>query len=542
MSDIFNDDKKILESIRSRISMEDGEQIEQNPSPPELSLDDIIKCERENMLGDAKIYAYLNRGKVVYVHLWESWLRWTGHCWEADLNAHYALILVDDVAQKYLEAAAEAATRKDDANRSEEARAYYSACHELLKTRAHRLRGNSRKQMLEYVHSGADSLSIKGDELDTNPALFALPNGVMDLDVCEVRPGRPDDWLTVYCPTPWQGLEATSPLFDAFLLDMLSDDPEMVRFVLRFMGMSLFGRQREHVFLVFYGERGRNGKDTLMGILQYVLGAQMCSDVPSELLMERRNIRDPEKAAPDLMNLRGKRIAYASESGRKHRFCSETVKRLTGGGSITARGLHDNHMTTWEMTHTLVLLTNDLPSAPAEDEAFWNRFLGIELHRRYVDNPDPEKPEERKKDVKLREKMEAESHGILARLIEGYIDYSRNGLAPPPQVTAFGDEYRRNEDYIGRFLEDFCELSEKNQTQASMLYDAFDVWYRLNVNSRGGYTPKRFSGDIKKKGYVTKKISVMYYQGIGLTPAAMEQIEEYKQKFQRGKMKDDYDG
>lgn len=138
--------------------------------------------------------------------------------------------------------------------------------------------------------------------------------------------------------------------------------------------------------------------------------------------------------------------------------------------------------------------------------------------------------------------MEAEAPGILARLIDGYIDYTRKGLAPPAQVTAFGDEYRRNEDYIGRFLEDFCELDESKKIQASLLYDAFDVWYRLNVNSRGGYTPKRFSGDMKKKGYVSKKISVMFYQGVGLTPEAEEQIEEHKQKCRRGKVKDDYDG
>ena len=528
MSDIYSNEASILKKVEARIK----EEALPVPLPSkELTFEEVIKCEYENSLGDAKIFAHLHRGKVVYVHLWERWLRWTGQCWEADLNAHFALMLVDDVAQEYLRAAVEVKKEIDSPQTSAEGIKYYQARLESLRKRAFRIRGNTRKQLLEYVHSGADPLSIKGTELDANPALFALPNGVMDLDVCDVRQGRPEDWLTIACPTAWEGYEAKSPIFDAFILDMLSEDQELVRFVLRFMGMSLFGRQREHVFLVFYGERGRNGKDTLMGILQFVLGTQMCSDIPAELLMERRNSRDPEKAAPDLMNLRGKRIAYASESGRKHRFCSETVKRLTGGGSITARGLHDNHMTSWEMTHSLVLLTNDLPAAPAEDEAFWNRFLGVELRRRYVDNPDPNKPEERPKDIRLREKMEAEAPGILARLIEGYIDYTENGLNPPSEVTAFRDEYRRGEDVVGRFLEDFCILHESEKTQASQLYHAFDFWYRENINSRGGYQPKRFAADLKKKGFVTKKVSVNFYQGIGLTSDAQSQIESNRGEY-----------
>lgn len=70
-----------------------------------------------------------------------------------------------------------------------------------------------------------------------------------------------------------------------------------------------------------------------MSILMDVLGREMCGSVAPELLAEQSFIADPAKPSPHLLALRGKRIVYASESSRKHRFNSETVKRLTGGGS-----------------------------------------------------------------------------------------------------------------------------------------------------------------------------------------------------------------
>lgn len=401
-----------------------------------------------------------------------------------------------------------------------------------LYSRAKRCRGKDRKAVLDYVHTGPETLAITGDELDADPALLACASGVIDLDAQDHRPGRQEEHITLASPAEWRDFEADAAPFLDFLKDILSDNEEMLAFMLRFLGMALFGRQREHAFLVLYGESGRNGKDTLMGILRDVLGKDLCADVAPEMFMEQTFLRDSSKPSPDLLRLRGKRIIYASESSKRHRFNSEVLKKLTGGNELSARGLNEGHLSEWTMTHTIILLTNELPEAPPDDDAFWVRLYGVELKRRYLDNPDPENPNERPKDPDLRQKMQACGPGILAALVKGYGEYRRIGLQPPPEVTAFSDTYRANEDVVGRFLSECCivhkEFPDDNKTQASELYDCFAWWYTNNVYRKPA-SPKFFGSAMSKKGFERKKISNMFYLGVVITPEAEESWRESRE-------------
>ena len=48
-----------------------------------------------------------------------------------------------------------------------------------------------------------------------------------------------------------------------------------------------------------------------------------------------------------------------SEEGQ--RFALAKLKKLTGGGYVTARGLQDKQQTTWLQTHLPIMTTNELP-------------------------------------------------------------------------------------------------------------------------------------------------------------------------------------
>lgn len=514
-----------------------------DPAPPPALLGEAVvtQCERENYLGDGKIYRHFHRGKVVYVHTWEKWLVWMGHHWAVDINSRRALSLVEEVAQEYLRVAGiynRLADPEQNPELEAKDRSRFEKLRDALNARAKRCRGTTRAKVLEYVHTGGEeSLAIDGAELDANPWLLACANGVIDLETQEFRAGRLDDYITLASPTEWRGPAADATPFLRFLREILGDDDQLVEFMLRFLGMALFGRQREHKFLVLFGEGGRNGKDTLMGILRDVLGKDLCSDVAPEMFMEQSFVRDSSKAAPDLMRLRGKRVIYASESSKRHRFSSETVKRLTGGNSLSARNLNEGNMTEWEMSHTIILLTNALPAAPPDDDAFWTRLLGIELTRRFVDDPDPSKPEERPKNPDLRDEMRACSPGILALLVKGFGDYLASGLQPPPQVKAFSENYRKDEDVVGRFLADCCELHEESKdapdhrTQASELRECFNWWFTQEVANRVP-NPKFLSSAMAKKGIENRKISSNFYLGVTITPDARREWDEWKREQQ----------
>lgn len=544
-------DADALQSMRDAVAVRAKERAPE-PAPPPAPLTEsmVLALERENYLGDAKLYVHLHRGTVVYVHLWEKWLTWSGHYWTLDINSHHSMAKVELVAREYLRVAGIFHSLLDkfknpDLSESEED--VLTKQRDALLARAKRCRGKDRKAILEYVHTGAsEPLSITGDELDKDPYLMACANGVIDLRTQEHRPGRPDDFITRASPTEWQGMEADAAPFLDFLLHILGDSEPLRDFMLRFLGMALLAGQREHVFLVLFGEGGRNGKDTLMNILMDVLGPELCSPVPPELFMEQKFVKDSSKSNPHLMALRGKRIVYASESSKNHRFNSEELKRQTGGGKESTRGLYENHMTEWERTHTVILLTNELPAAPPDDEAFWTRLHGIELKRRYINNPDPTKGNEFPQDPDLREKMRACRPGILAALVKGFGEYLRGGgLHPPPEVTSFGQAYRKSEDVVGLFLEDCCEVHDSDKeapahrTQAQILYECFVWWFTRNI-SRKALTAKNFAAALRKKEFESKKISVNYYLGISLTPDTQLEWEEDKKEKAKKFKGDDY--
>ena len=66
-------------------------------------------------------------------------------------------------------------------------------------------------------------------------------------------------------------------------------------------------------------------------------------------------------------------IAWINEAEDGQKFALAKLKKLTGGGFITARGLMDKQMTSWLQTHFPIMTSNELPKAKADDAAFWSR-------------------------------------------------------------------------------------------------------------------------------------------------------------------------
>ena len=60
------------------------------------------------------------------------------------------------------------------------------------------------------------------------------------------------------------------------------------------------------------------------------------------------------------------------------------------------------------------------------DEAFWARLYFVNFTQRFIDDPDPDKPNEHPVDVTLEDKLKKEASGILAWMIRGFHDWRQN--------------------------------------------------------------------------------------------------------------------
>lgn len=474
----------------------------------------VLDCLYANELGDGMLYAAIHKDKFLYNKSAGNWLVWAGHYWEEDIM-DAALSAVENVALRYLEEAQKIVGQIGEASKSgdkSKAKTLQKTQGNLYK-RVFRLRkGQGRKGCVEFTHTNpVNPLSIKGDEFDAHPYLFACKNGVIDLRTGSLRPGRQEDFISKASPIEFTGIDTIAPYWEKALNEIFQDRQSMVDFIQRLFGYSMAGLTAEAFLPVFFGQ-GRNGKSTIVEIISHVMG-KMAAPIRAEMLLDQGHLQSSAGASPDIMALRGLRLAFASETDQGRRFSTSKVQWLTGSDTMTGRYLYDKRDVEFKPTHTLALLTNHKPNVSDNDYAFWERVCLIPFPLSFVTRK-PDRENERPADINLRQKLLAEESGVLAWLVRGFMQWQERGLDPPPEVIDATKEYRKDEDLIDHFVTECCYTSPDAETSAKDLYAVFKKWWEENV-SRKSISQKRFGGMMTKK-FKRQKSGIYMYLGIGI--------------------------
>jgi len=504
----------------------------------------IREAYASNELGDGILYSLIHRGKLVFVPNSGQWYVWDDHAWRRD-DMGFHLSAVEDVVDLYrneLVTIAEELSKSLGAGRNDEAEKLQKLQTGMVR-RISRLRTTGgRKACVEFAATNRDPISIPITMMDRDPWVLACANGVIDLKTGELRAGRPDEYISKRAPVEWKGINEPAPTWGKTLVQIYNGDQSVVDYVRRLLGYGITGDTSTAVFPVLEG-RGRNGKSVIIETLFYTLG-DYAGPIPAEMLLDGGRASDPSKPSPEIMDLKGLRLAVASETDDGRRFSTARVKWLTGSDTLKARGLHDRQMTPFRSTHLLVLLTNHKPNASASDYAFWQRAVRIPHLLSFVDG-EPEKDFERKADRTLPGQLRAEASGILAWLVRGCLEWQREGLNPPESITKATYDYRKENDPIGDFVREWCSFDPDPEacTNASDLYDAYCIWRKRN-GQRFNPTSNKFGRDFNAVYNLPKKHRVKgdYYFGILLTPEAEDALTEEVERQSRFKYKGKNDG
>lgn len=503
----------------------------------ELSDNDLLGYLNENRVGDAKLYSRLHRGAVVYVKYWERWLIWGGHHWIED-DFEISAQIIEDVCELYLRLA-ESKQIEADEETDKDLKSKLQSIADTALRRVNQLRDTpGQDKLLQMTRRIRDPLVVLPNQIDQQHYVKACPNGVIDLRTGELRPGKPEEYIlnaivTEYDPELLRK-DDPCPETNRFLLSSMDGDQELVDFIWRLLGYGLITERRDHIFTIMWGEHGRNGKDTLIKLVTHVLGQTLSGDAPVEMLLQTQQVRNSSAPSPDVLTLRGMCIAWINEAEEGQRFALAKLKKLTGGGYITARGLHDKLQTTWLQTHLPIMTTNELPKAKADDAAFWSRALIIKWPLSFVERP--EQPYERPADKDLTEKIGAEAKGVLARMVRGSMEYLRDGLKIPDKVRQWTREQRASWDDVGLFISEWC-ISESHQANpdnytlkvsATDLHEAFCIWYARYRDRRYSISAKKFSEALNKKDIAYKRSNGSWRLGIDLTVEARMELEDHR--------------
>ena len=274
---------------------------------------------------------------------------------------------------------------------------------------------------------------------------------------------------------------------------------EMIQFLQRAIGYSLYGTTSEKVLLIPWGI-GDNGKSTFIETIADILGSGYAIRASTDMFLSKRegSVRN------DVAQLKGVRFAYAAEPPQDRRLDESLIKELTGGDTVSARFLF-SELFTFRPECTLWMSTNHKPPTRDTGNALWNR---IKLIPFTVSIPKEEQ------DRNLRAKLLEEAPGILAWAVRGCLDWQQKGLNEPEAVQEATAGYREENDNVEMFLQEHCLLSNQVQVKSSELYEA----YRKYCEQEGEYSlnQKRFSMALKEKGYESYKNVVIWFRGIGL--------------------------
>jgi putative DNA primase/helicase len=393
-------------------------------------------------LGNAQRFAAIHSNRLRFVPGWRRWHVWTRGRWRVDETGE-AKRAAKEIARRLLVDAAQLE-------------------HEEERKRAVRWAvATQAEQRLRAMLTVAESepvLVLAADQLDADPWLLGCANGTIDLSSGALHPHDPAQLISLGSEIIFDP-NARCPRWLRFLDEIFAGDQELIDFVQRAAGYSLTGDVREHVLFVLHGA-GANGKSTLVEILQRLLGGLARTSAFESFTRTR-----DKGTRNDLARLQRARMVVASESGEGRRLDEATVKTLTGGDTIAARFLYGEYFE-FRPEFKLWLVTNHRPRVDGDDDAIWRRLRLIPFEVSFVGREDRE----------LRHALETELPGILAWAVQRCLAWQRDGLGLAGAVESATREYREDEDVLGAFIDERCELGLSLEVEAGALRESYEAF------------------------------------------------------------------
>lgn len=344
-----------------------------------------------------------------YCHSTGSWFRWTGIFWSRDqtgLAFHWSRELARKAAE------------------DQDARKRY-----IIQKR-------SFASGVEAFAKVDPQVAVTADYWDRDPWLLGTPGGTVDLRTGKIRDSDRKHGITRVT------LVAPStdgcPQFLAFLKEATGNDEDLIRFLQQWCGYCLTGVTDEHALLFVYGDGG-NGKSVFLNTVASIL-----KDYAVTSAMETFTASDSDKHPTELAMLRGARLVTASETEAGKAWAEARIKKMTGGDPTTARFMRQDFFT-YLPQFKLIIIGNHKPTLNNVDEAARRRFNIVPFTRKPA-TPDPQ----------LGEKLMAEAPAILQWMIEGCLDWQKNGLVRPACVIEATEEYFSDQEVFPRWLEEEC--------------------------------------------------------------------------------------
>ncbi|MGY2052282.1 phage/plasmid primase, P4 family [Methylobacterium sp. JK268] len=345
------------------------------------------------------------------------------------------------------------------------------------------------------------AFAVTAEAWDADPWLLGTPGGTVDLRTGVLREALQAERITKLTAVAPARLP-DCPLWLAFLSQATGGDEGLIRFLRQWCGYALTGTVSEHALVFVYGPGG-NGKSVFLNVVTGIL-----AEYAKIAAMDTFTASKGDKHPTDMAMLRGARLVTASETEEDRAWAEAKIKQLTGGDPVTARFMRQDFFT-FTPTFKLMIVGNHQPLLRNVDDAARRRFNIVPFTRK------PERP-----DTQLEHKLKAEWPAILRWMIEGCLDWQQNGLVRPASVTEATEAYFAEQDLMGQWLAERCELRPGETRVWERSADLFESWsdYARAAGDVPG-TLKSFTPALRRKGLVPYRTEYgRGFRGIRLKP------------------------
>jgi P4 family phage/plasmid primase-like protien len=403
--------------------------------------------------GNAQRLSDLHGEKLRFIPEIKSWLVWRDDAWHGDTSGALVQSLAGSLPKLiYTEGATFDMVQAD-----------HFAKHARISQKARTI--DAAVSLLSVQEKIRLALAM----IDSDQMLIGFNNArqVIDLRNGRARAATQADYITKSLTPCNIGDAAKAVRWLAFLEQVFDGDMELIDWLHRWCGYLLTGSTQEQIFLFLFG-LGANGKSVFAELLKYVLG-DYSRTLANETLTEGK--RQAGSASPDLADLLGCRMALSSETSDGCALAETLIKSITGGDTIVARQMYKGFFQ-YIPAFKLVMTGNHRPIVHGTDHGFWRRIRLVPFNRTFS---------EQERDPKLLDKLKAESPHILAWMVQGCLEWQRQGLTDVPKVVASQTaDYRTSQDLIGMWLSENTNANNQAEITSTELYSNYEFWAKQN--------------------------------------------------------------
>jgi len=285
--------------------------------------------------------------------------------------------------------------------------------------------------------------------------LLNIQNGMFNVNTRERTKHSHLDYSTIQLPVTYDP-SATCPLWLKTLDDIFPDGKDKANLLQEYFGLCLTKSVKHEKALFLLGE-GRNGKSTVISVLQHILGRDNYSAVTLEALVK------PNYCA----EIFGKLANISEETSAKTSICDSTFKSIISGNATLSDRKFEHPFMFFPFCK-MVFALNNMPQVNDKTDSYFKRVIIINFTRKF---------EEVEQDRQLKDKLRGEANGIFLWMLEGLRRLNERGYFEiPADIETATNEYRKENNSVLVFVEEECLVGEKYSISKKTLYETYCRW------------------------------------------------------------------